>query len=445
MQILKEVKKNEKQLINDLCGLLAINSVLVETPNDKEAPFGKGVRESLDYILKLGESFGFKVKNVGNVAGHIEFGEGKDLIGILAHVDVVPAVGNWTYPPFTPTVVDGKIYARGAIDDKGPAIASLYALKIIKDLGLKLNKRVRLIIGTDEESKWRCMDTYFKNEEMPTIGFSPDANFPVIYGEKGILSIDLITNEKSNLNFNSGVRYNVVPSEATAKVSDDIAKEFTNYLKTNNYNGNIENDAITIYGVSAHAMQPEKGINAAILLSKFLKNYVNNNVINFLTDKLTDTRLKAIGLDFTDQEMGDLTMNVGIVEVNENGGRIGLNFRYPINWDKEKFLNEFAKLAKTYNLELKIVSDQNPHYVSKDDELVKILHNAYVYYTNDTITPDITIGGGTYARALKKGVAFGMMFPGREDVVHQVDEYVYIKDLVLATAIYAKAIYDLGK
>lgn len=445
MKILEAVKQNEKQLINDLCGLLEIDSTLIETPDDPLAPFGKGIRESLDYILKLGESFGFKVKNIDNVAGHIEFGEGEELIGILCHVDVVPAVGNWTNPPFKPTIADGKIFARGAMDDKGPAISSLYAMKVIKDLGLKLNKRVRLIIGTDEETKWRCMDAYFKKEEMPTLGFSPDANFPVIYGEKGIMSIDLVSMEKSDLKFISGVRYNVVPNEAKAKVNKSLDEVFMSYLKANNLEGLVQDDFLTLFGESAHAMQPEKGKNAAILLSKFLNEHIDNNIIKFVATKLDDTRLKTIGLDFTDPEMKDLTCNVAIVEVDENGGKIGLNFRYPINWNKEEFLDKFAKLAKEFNLELNVVSDQKPHYVSKDDELVKTLHNAYVHYTNDTKTPNITIGGGTYARALKKGVAFGMMFPGRVDVVHQVDEHIYIEDLILATAIYAKAIYDLGK
>ena len=445
MKILEAVKQNEKKLIEDLCGLLEIDSTCIENPNNSEAPFGEGVRKSLDYVLELGKSFGFKVKNVNNVAGHIEFGEGEELIGVLCHTDVVPAVGKWTNPPFKPTIVDGKIYARGAIDDKGPTIASLYALKIIKDLGLKLNKRVRLIIGTDEETKWRCMDEYFKHEEMPTLGFSPDANFPVIYGEKGIMSIDLTSNEKSEINFVSGVRYNVVPDEASAEVGADIQTKFKEHLKKNNLEGKVEGNKITLYGNSAHAMQPEKGVNAAILLSQFLNNHINNNVIEFVSNKLNDTRFKRIGLDFSDPEMKDLTVNVAIVEVNNSGGKIGLNLRYPINWDKEEFLNKLGKLAGDAGLQLEVLSDQVPHYVPEDDELVKTLHNAYKEYSKDEKTPNITIGGKTYARALKKGVAFGMMFPGREDVVHQVDEHVFIEDLVLATAIYAKAIYDLGK
>ncbi len=444
MELLKQAKLNEQDLVKDLQGLLAIDSVIAEDLENKEAPFGLGIRHSLDYILDLGKKFGFKIKNIDNVAGHIEFGEGEEIIGVLCHVDVVPAVGEWTNPPFSPTIKDGKIFARGAVDDKGPAISALYAMKILKDLNVKLNKRIRLIIGTDEETKWRCMAAYFKSEQMPNIGFSPDASFPVIYGEKGIMSIDLLTNELSNLKFKSGVAYNVVPDEAVVRMNEDLSAEFKKYLKDNNFKGEA-NDGLKLYGQSAHAMQPEKGVNAAINLAKFLLPHTNNKLISFMATKLTNTRFKDLSLDFSDKVMKDLTVNVAVIDIDEHSGKVGLNLRYPINWDKEGFIKKFSEEAAKFNIEAKVISDQVPHYVDPNDELVKTLHQAYVKYTNDKETEIFTIGGGTYARALTKGVAFGMGFPGRVDVVHQVDEHVYIEDLVKSTAIYAEAIKNLGK
>ena len=443
MNFLAEVKKNEKQMIADMQKLLQIKSVLEENPNSKEAPFGEGIRESLDYILNLGESFGFKTQNINNVAGHIEYGEGEEIVGVLCHVDVVPAVGKWKYPPFSATIENDRIYARGAIDNKGPAIISLYAMKILKDLNVKFNKRIRLIIGTDEESSWRCMDQYFKNCEMPTVGFSPDASFPLIYGEKGLLSIDLLSEEKSEITFISGERYNVVPDEAKAIINQNLENDYTKFLNQNNLQGEYD-QAITLYGKSAHAMEPEKGVNAAIKLSQFLVKHTTNKLLHFLNDKLVDTRFKDMGLDFKDQEMGDLTVNVGIVKIDEHSGRVGLNLRYPINWNKEHFLKEFSNQASGYELKMKIISDKKPHYVDKNDDLVKTLHNAYLEYTNDHESPLKTIGGGTYARALKKGVAFGVVFPNREDVVHQVNEYILIEDAITSAAIITKAIYDLS-
>jgi succinyl-diaminopimelate desuccinylase len=444
MKILEIVKKNQEEMIKDMQGLLRIDATLEENPDSLESPFGEGIKESLNYVLELGRSFGFNVVNHKNIAGHIEYGKGEEIIGILCHVDTVPAVGKWKYPPFSATVEGNKLYSRGASDDKGPTISSLYALKALKDLNIKLNKRVRLIIGTDEETAWRGITDYFKHYEMPEVGFSPDADYPVIYGEKGIMSIDVESNELSDILFKAGVRYNVVPDEASVKLAKDVKDEFNKYLEKFNLEGSVS-EKLTLIGKTAHAMEPNGGINAIIKLVEFLKNHSSNNLVKFIFDKLTDTRFKKMGLNFSDPEMKDLTVNVAILEIKEKHGKLGLNLRYPINWDKDEFFKEFSKQASSYGLTAKIISNQNPHYVDKEDPLVKTLHNAYSHYSKDDVTPLLTIGGGTYARALKKGVAFGATFPGNVDVAHQPDEYINLDEIVLSTAIIAKAVADLGK
>ena len=188
----EEVEKRKMDLLLDTQNLLKIKSVLDEEHPTEEAPFGKGVKEALDFMLQLGEKDGFTVKNVDNVAGHIEMGEGEELIGILCHVDVVPEGDGWSSDPFGAEIRNGRIYARGAIDDKGPTMAAYHAMKLVRELGEPLNKRVRMIIGTDEESNWRCVDRYFEVEEMPSIGFAPDADFPIISAEKGIWDFSVI-------------------------------------------------------------------------------------------------------------------------------------------------------------------------------------------------------------------------------------------------------------
>lgn len=441
MEILEVVKKNQEEMIKDMQGLLRIDSTLVES-EDPEAPFGRGIRESLDYVLALGEKMGFRTKNVANVAGHIEYGSGEGIIGILCHVDIVPAQGNWTFPPFSGTVSGGRIYSRGASDDKGPTIAALYALKALKDMGFQPKKRIRLIIGTDEESHWRGIKKYFQECEMPDLGFSPDADFPVIYGEKGIMSIDITG--PSGIFFQAGERYNVVPDEARAQVGKDLKDAFLAYLEETGLKGEY-GEEIRLFGKAAHAMEPAHGVNAMVKLCEFLRKHTNDSFVSFVSENLTDSRFRKIGLAFSDPEMKDLTVNAALLKCENGAGRLGLNLRYPINWDKEKFLKEFEEIAGRYGLEMKVVGDQPPHYVDKEDELVKILHQAYIHYTGDDETPLLTIGGGTYARALKKGVAFGPKFPNREEVAHQVDEYIEIEDIVLATAIIAKAVLDLSK
>lgn len=446
MDFIQHVNKNKDDLIKDLIKLLQIDTVLIEQPDDKNAPFGDGIKQALDYCLNLGESMGFKTKNIDNIAGHIELGEGDEIIGILCHIDVVPAGDGWTYPPFSGTVVGDKLYARGALDDKGPLMASLYAMKIIKDLNLKLTKKIRLIIGTDEESNWRGINRYLEVETMPTLGFSPDANFPIIYGEKGIMSLDIFSKEQDDIlvSLTAGDRYNVVPEKAVAKINCKL-DGFVDFINKNNLKGNVDNNTVTVIGKRAHAMEPNNGVNALVYLCQFLSMHHKNGLVNFISDNLKDSRFKDMDLDFSDPEMKDLTVNVAFANFNSEGGKLGLNLRYPINWKKDEFINKFSKIAEKYNLEVKIIKDEKPHFVDKESALVKTLHDSYIKYTEDSGTPLQTIGGGTYARALKNAVAYGMLMPGRPDVVHEVDEYLIISDMVVSTAIYADAIYELVK
>lgn len=445
MDFLKFVNENKESLVKDLISLLQINTVGFDQLDNKDAPFGEGVRDALLYMLELGKKNGFVVRNVDNVAGHIEYGEGDEVIGVLSHLDVVPAGDGWTYPPFSGTVADGKIYARGALDDKGPAMSSFYALKILKDAGIKLNKKVRLILGTDEETGMRGVKRYLEVCKMPDLGFSPDANFPLIYGEKGIMSIDIMSDEKSDIILNAGERYNVVPDLAKLTINKNLEEEFHKFLLDNHYDGLNKDHEYTLFGVSSHAMEPEKGVNALINMCKFVSEHHDHKLIKFIATKLNDTRFKTMNLDFTDPEMKDLTVNVALARIDHNGGKVGLNLRYPINWDKKNFLEKLSEEASKFGLKVVVKEDSNPHYVDKNSYLVKTLHNAYIKYTNDDKTPLMTIGGGTYARTLGNAVAFGMLMPGREDVVHKRDEYIYIDDLLVSTAIFAEAIYQLGK
>lgn len=191
-----EVEKRREDLIKDTQDFLKIKSVLDENDISDGAPFGSGIKEALDYALAKCESFDMDVKNLEGYAGHAEIGRGEEILGILCHVDVVPEGKGWSLPPYEAKIRDGKIYARGSVDDKGPGMAAIYAMKIIKDLDVELNKRVRLIFGTDEESNWRGIQYYFEKEEMPTIGFSPDADFPIIVAEKGIGNVTLVGDNK---------------------------------------------------------------------------------------------------------------------------------------------------------------------------------------------------------------------------------------------------------
>ncbi|MBD3110515.1 dipeptidase PepV [Bacillus sp. AGMB 02131] len=463
----EEVNKRKEQLIKDTQEFLRIKSVLDEENATPEAPLGKGVQEALQYMLKKGENDGYTVKDVEHLAGHIEMGKGEDILGILCHVDVVPEGDGWSSDPYGAEIRDGKIFARGVLDDKGPTMAAYYAMNIVKELGLPLSKRVRMIIGTDEESEWRCVDTYFKHEEMPTLGFAPDADFPIIFAEKGIW--DFYMNQAPNLEagsaditvkqFESGRRFNMVPDYATAvlevkEAPAAIKTEFEAFLAKNELKGAAKEEGNTIVleleGVSAHGMEPKNGVNAGLYLSLFLNELPlskhANDYFTFVVNYLfNDSRGKSFGIAYNDEETGDVTLNVGLMRYSkEEGGQVGINLRYPVSYGHGVASDKLQKVLKENHFALSTLSHSKPHHVKSDSFLVQTLSKVYEGQTGEKAEL-IAIGGGTYARSLEAGVAFGPLFPGREDIAHQKDEYMYIEDLLKATALYAEAIYELAK
>lgn len=435
----KEYLKYKNEIIEETMKLINIPSVLKENEEveGKIYKFGYNNKLALDYFLSLASKMGFKTKNIENVCGHVEYGEGEEIFACLCHLDVVPADGDWKNPPFEAWIEDGKIYGRGSSDDKGPAVASLYALKVLKDLNIKLKRRVRLIVGTDEETYSRGLKRYLEVEEKPSLGISPDADFPIIYGEKGITSFLIKSKNESGIKAVGGVRYNVVAPWVKVEKTKD-----TEYLASLP-NSSVQGNEYYIEGKSAHAMEPNNGINAIKDFVKASYKKVNSKFIDFIYENLMNTRLKDMGLDITSDEMGDLTMNIGLLKMDDNC-ELGINIRYPNVLDFDKFVKEFKEKASKYGLEVEVVSTTTPHYVNPNSNFIKTLHKSYLKYTNDN-SPLKTIGGGTYARDIPSGVAFGVKFPNEEEMAHETNEFIRIASLLKAGVIITDAIYNVNK
>ena len=456
----KEVLNHKEDLLKDLFELLSVRSIL-GTDITEETPFGSGPREALDLILSFGKRDGYKTKLVENKAGHIEVGQGEELFGILGHVDVVPVVeADWTSHPFKPEIRDGKIFARGSLDDKGPTMAAYYAVKLLDKLGVKWNKRVRVIIGSDEETGFRCVEAYFKHEEQPASGFTPDAMFPLVYAEKARATFDhklKFVIEDGNYNyklvkFNGGQVLNMVIASAKAELVgevSDIKEKFENFLALEKLDGEVtveDTIKLTLKGKAAHGSTPQYGVNGATKLAEFLSTLGldNNgkNFVDYIVEKLANDPFgEKLGIDYSDNEMGEATYNYGIIDYDlvKKVGIVSTDCRHPMKFDLVARLNG----VKVDNIDIEVTSTKEAHYVPKDDELVTTLMDVYRKHTGDTKNDAFVLGGGTYARCLKKGVAFGLLFPGKEDTMHQANEYLEVEDLLLATAIYAEGIYKL--
>ncbi|GCF93767.1 dipeptidase PepV [Enterococcus florum] len=463
----KEVDARKDDLLADLNSLLKINSERDDSKATKEAPFGPGPKEALEKMLALAERDGFATKNVDNYAGHIDFGEGDETLGIFGHLDVVPAGEGWDTNPYDPVIKDGKLYARGSSDDKGPTVAAYYGMKIIKELGLPVSKKIRFVIGTDEESGWGDMDYYFEHEEKPDFGFSPDAEFPMINGEKGNVTmvprfagtngVDYVLKS-----FEAGLRVNMVPGNAKAvvTVADEaaakvMADDFADYVENNPISGSASVDGrqatFELVGKAAHGASPQSGINAGTFLAVFLESYEFDGgaraFIKYAANEIhEDVYGKKLSVAFHDEKMGDLTMNAGVFQFNdgEDDNTITLNFRYPKGISAEEIQD---KLSQLFGDDAKVVQDGRnmaPHYVPMDDPMVVSLMDAFEEHTG-LKGDELIIGGGTFGRLLERGVAFGAQFPGYTDTMHQANEYMPVEDILRAAVIYADAIYRLAK
>jgi len=465
--ILNEIVENKKgEIISSIKELIQIKSVLEKT-SEKDKPFGKGICKALDYVLNLGEKLGLKSDNVDGYAGYLEIGEGREMIGVLCHVDVVPEGSGWDYPPYDAQLHDGKIFGRGAVDDKCPTIASIFALKAIRESGLPVSKRARVIIGTDEETQGRGIKYYLKNREKPLYGFSPDAEFPVVFAEKGILRFRLIKKIKDNkqkgetclVRLTGGDKVNIVPDYAKAEIETsckdlEIIQEQIKHPYANRGIKITRESATKVliesFGKSAHASLPEEGENAINQLVDFLKNLHfqpddSYEFIKLLSGNFgADIYGRKLNIDFKDKVSGQLTVNFGLIDIDSKEGKAVFDIRYPVLTKKEGVWDKLNKLALSKNVEIEEIQHKPPLYVDQDAKLIKSLQKVYYEMTNQE-PKLISIGGGTYCRYLDNFVAFGPVFPGQKELAHQKNEYILINDLVKITKIYAQAIYELIK
>lgn len=467
----KEAEKRREAYLEKTTEFLSIPSVHDESSVQTGAPFGKPVAEALDYILEFCEESGFTTHNVDGYAAHAEYGTGEDIIGVLCHIDVVPAGDGWTSDPFMPEVREGKLFARGAIDDKGPTMAAIFALKIIKECGLPLNKRVRLIFGTDEESgDWAGLRKYFSEQPMPVMGFAPDANFPIITAEKGILICHLVQ-EAGNFStarqdgwtltsFHAGDRVNMVADKAEATLSGDgdvfaVKERFQSFLMEHHIRGYAEEQSehlqLKLEGISHHGMEPHKGLNAGLALARFLHvldlDERGSQFIGLIHDYFVDSFFgEKLDIAIEDDVNGKLTVNLGTFAYEHDGrAELGVNIRYPVKADADGFMGKVKNAAQQFRFDIAPeIVDQKPHYVEENHVLVQTLKKVYEDHTGEEAIL-LSIGGGTYGRALDTGVAFGPLFPGEAETAHQKDEYLDVKNMTKAMAIYAQAIYELAK
>ena len=445
MDFIKLARNYKDEMISELITLMEIQSTLDEKTSSKDAPFGKSISEAMKFMLQKGQQNGFAIKDIDGYAARISLGHQESSVSLLGHLDVVPGHAE----QFKPFIKDGFLVGRGALDDKGPTMAAFYAMKILKDLNVKFKHRIDLIVGGDEETHMRCMAYYKEHEDLPLMGYVPDAEFPGVFAEKGILNFDIVLENKTVIkNMNAGTRPNIVIEKAQAQLKHGIQNDsFEFYLRSNNLEGTFEETNLEMIGKAYHASIPYKGNNAGVHLINYIAAETNDDFLLKLAEALRNPFGLGLGVDYESAQMEQLTMNVGIISIDENEIRITLDIRYPNELTAQDIIE---KIESKLNSKLQNISDSEPHYIDPASSLVTTALNAYQKVTNDFDSKVTLMGGGTYARTLPNHIAFGADFPRRykPDWVggpHEKNEAVEIESLVLATAIYAEALVSIAE
>lgn len=442
--LIKDIKNQIDSIFpkykEDLKTLVSYNSK--NMPADGNAPFGRNLLDVLYKAISFASTMGFRTFiDPEGYYGYAEVGEGEEMIGVLGHLDVVPADDreSWNTDPFQMTEKDGYLIGRGVQDDKGPMLASLYAMKILLDNKVQLNKRVRFIFCTDEENLWRCIDAYAKKEEHPTMGFTPDSHFPLVYAEKGLVEYTLITDEKIDYEFTGGSALNAVPAKATTQVNPEIS----DVLKSLGYEFEEKEGQLIVLGKTVHAMIPDQGINAITRMIEALEKCgKKGKMLDFVLNKGMDPLGKPIFGDIKDYT-GGLTFNIGLADFKKEQQTIGVDIRFPATKKKEDIDKMMEEAATEYGIEVEPFDYLRPLYIDPESDLAVKLLRAYRDVTGDTKSEPITLGGATFARSMDNIVAFGANFPDTVVTEHSPNERIKESDLKKAMEVYVAAFINL--
>ena len=454
----EKIAAYRQEMVQHLCELVQIKSVSLTGP--KGMPFGEGPRKALDYTLQLARSLGFTAVDLDGYAGYAEYGEGEDYIAVISHLDVVPEGSGWTYPPYSATIQEGVIYGRGVSDNKCGAIASLYALKALKDENVPFRHKVRLIFGCSEETGMEDLDYYFQKEPYPVFGFSPDSGYPIVNGEKGILDCWLkgkIGKGKISA-LSSGEAFNVVPDQAKAILSlPCLSQTEISLLQRmvsppergqNDFSLEVNHTELllTAYGKTSHGAHPEGGVNALLKLILLLNQTVETDegmqkFLSGVSEKIGMSYDGAgMGIACEDSQSGPLTMNAGgMVQMNGEEVAISLDIRYPVTADGEQLLQQLQQTARDIGLTVTLERLSPPLNVPGDSPWIALLADAYREMTGESAGL-VTISGGTYSRKSNNTcVGFGAAGSG----AHHADEHLAIDELVRHGSIMTQALYHL--
>ena len=452
---------HSEEMINDLGKVIAINSVRTESKDG--APYGEESRAVLTVAQKMLEERGFNVSVFEDMMITAEYGPTPPIMGILAHLDIVATGDGWDTDPLKLTEKDGMLYGRGVADNKGPSVASMYALYCARELFPEFKRGVQVILGSGEETGFDDVTQYLKKNTMPPNVFTPDAEYPVVNVEKGRFmpvfgaKWDKETDLPRIISLVGGKTPNVVPNHAEAVVEGFSAAEVEAFCNEYSEKTGVTISAaecdgkltITAEGKAAHASRPHLGNNAQTALIGMLaampfaksKGFEYLCILNRLFPH-GDNHGAAIGIEMSDEKTGKITVNFGVVRFSELEFSGNFDSRTPSCADDVDLVGMTKKALEREGIEVTYHDITGCHHTPEETPFVQKLLNLYEEYTGKEGYCS-SMGGLTYVHDIPGGVAFGVAMPGDDNRAHGLNEYISKDQLITSAKMFAQAIIDM--
>lgn len=453
------IEKNKEAFVKDLDRLVAVPSISVH--GDDTYPYGKECGRVLDEMTALAAGYGFQVKNHEYHCGSLLVkgtGDSPRRIGIYAHLDVVPLGEGWHNPPLKCTQKDGFLIGRGVGDNKGPGICALYALRYLKEHGIELKNDVLVYYGLSEETGMQDIEYFCRTQQVPDFNLVADTNFPVCYGEKGLMRADIEREIEGNLvSFHGGSVVNVIPPKAEAVISGvslEAAREKLGDIEGISVDRDGESVKVTALGISRHAAFPEGSVNAIQELSKALtgSGLLTGSAahgVKAVAAMTSDYYGESCGIPFEDKESGRLTCVGSVIHAQDGVMKVSFDTRYPVTVDGDEVVDGFKKRAESLGFAVSVGELSAPAYVPLDNPYIPVLSEICDCVQGKHYEP-YTMGGGTYSRHLPCAIGFGPGVPDAPNPFenghgqgHQPDECVPFDMLLKSLKTYIISLLEL--
>lgn len=453
---------NWEQVLSDMERLIAVPSFEELEKAAPGAPYGPGPRESLSVALDIAQGYGFEAHDVDGYIGYADAnGTSGQQLGIIGHTDVVPAGPGWHFEPYALTRKDGYLLGRGTSDDKAPILLALHAAKFWMDeaarQGAMLPHDIRIMFGASEETTMSDVAYYRQRFKDPTFLFTPDADFPLGYGESGCC-VGVLKSAPIEDGFiveiAGGTAANAVPglAHAVVRLPEGAAVPVSSDLRIAVSPAGDGLVKIEVHGKSAHASTPELGESAIAILVEFLleKGLGNDGERTFLKlerDLLSVTDGSGVGIQAFDEHFGPLTAVGGVIGMEGNRITQTLDCRYPTTTTADAITQQMTKVAAQIGAEYVAKQDKIPFLMNPESPAVSALMTAYNDVTGQDAKPFV-MKGGTYARLFSHAVSFGPQFPDEAKPawvggMHGPDEGVSEEGAKRAFRVYVRAIGNL--